>query len=163
MFSDKITKITPIIAHQLSNERLFYAKFAKSGLVLLYFDYICKIVLVTSSNMKKRSDTFQIAADIQWEYAGDGIVRQIMGYDEHLMMVKVKFDQGAIGKLHQHPHTQSTYVASGSFEVTIGEEKKILKAGDGYYVAPNLPHGCVCLEAGVLIDTFTPMREDFLK
>ena len=46
---------------------------------------------------------------------------------------------------------------------TIGEEKKILKAGDGYYVAPNLFHGCVCLEAGVLIDTFTPMREDFLK
>ena len=96
--------------------------------------------------MEKKSDTFQIAADIQWEYAGDGIVRQIMGYDEHLMMVKVKFDQGAIGTLHQHPHTQSTYVASGSFEVTIGEEKKILKAGDGYYVAPNLLHGCVCLE-----------------
>ena len=90
-------------------------------------------------------------------------VRQIMAYDEHLMMVKVKFNQGAIGTLHQHPHTQSTYVASGCFEVTIGEEKKVLRAGDGYYVAPNLPHGCVCLEAGILIDTFTPMREDFLK
>ena len=73
--------------------------------------------------MEKRSDTYQIASDIQWEYAGDGIVRQIMGYDEHLMMVKVKFNQGAIGTLHQHPHTQSTYVASGCFEVTIGEEK----------------------------------------
>ena len=69
--------------------------------------------------MEKKSDTFQIAADIQWEYAGDGVVRQIMGYDEHLMMVKVKFNQGAIGTLHQHPHTQSTYVASGCFEVTI--------------------------------------------
>jgi hypothetical protein len=32
--------------------------------------------------MEKKSDTVQIAADIQWEYAGDGIVRQIMGYDE---------------------------------------------------------------------------------
>lgn len=85
--------------------------------------------------MEKKSDTYQIAADIQWEYAGDGIVRQIMGYDEHLMMVKVKFNQGAVGTLHQHPHTQSTYVASGCFEVTIGEEKKVLKAGDGYYVA----------------------------
>ena len=106
--------------------------------------------------MEKKSDTYQIAADIQWEYAGDGIVRQIMGYDEHLMMVKVKFNQGAVGTLHQHPHTQST-------EVTIDKEKKVLRAGDGYYVAPNLPHGCVCLEAGVLIDTFTPMREDFLK
>ncbi len=93
--------------------------------------------------MEKKSDTYQIASDIQWEYAGDGIVRQIMAYDEHLMMVKVKFNQGAIGTLHQHPHTQSTYVASGCFEVTIGEEKKVLRAGDGYYVAPNLPHGCV--------------------
>ena len=90
--------------------------------------------------MEKKSDTYQIATDIQWEYAGDGIVRQIM-----------------------HPHTQSTYVASGCFEVTIDKEKKVLRAGDGYYVAPNLPHGCVCLEAGTLIDTFTPMREDFLK
>ena len=78
------------------------------------------------------------ATSLQWEYAGDGIVRQIMAYDEHLMMVKVKFNQGAIGTLHQHPHTQSTYVASGCFEVAIGQEKKVLRAGDGYYVAPNL-------------------------
>ena len=42
MFCYKITKNTPIFAHQLSNARLFYAKFAKSDIVLLYFDYICK-------------------------------------------------------------------------------------------------------------------------
>ena len=66
--------------------------------------------------MEKISDTYQIASDIQWQDAGKGIVRQIMGYDEHLMMVKVKFEQGAVGTLHQHPHTQSTYVASGCFE-----------------------------------------------
>ena len=113
--------------------------------------------------MKKKSETYQIASDIQWEDAGDGVVRQIMAYDDKLMMVKVKCEQGAVGSIHQHPHTQSTYVASGCFEVIIGDEKKTLKAGDGYYVAPNLPHGCVCLEAGLLIDTFTPMREDFLK
>ena len=40
--------------------------------------------------MEKKSDTYQIATDIQWEYAGDGIVRQIMGYDENLMMGKVE-------------------------------------------------------------------------
>ena len=74
--------------------------------------------------MEKRSDTYQISTDIQWEYAGEGIVRQIMGYDEHLMMVKVKFEQGAVGTLHQHPHTQSTYVASGCFEVTIGARNR---------------------------------------
>ena len=75
--------------------------------------------------MEKTSDTYQIASDIQWQDAGEGIVRQIMGYDEHLMMVKVKFQQGVIGTLHQHPHTQSTYVANGCFEVTIGDKKQI--------------------------------------
>lgn len=113
--------------------------------------------------MNTKSDTFPIASDIKWEDAGDGIVRQIMAYDENLMMVKVKFEKGAVGTIHQHPHTQSTYVASGCFEVTIGDEMKVLQAGDGYYVVSNLPHGCVCLEPGILIDTFTPMREDFLK
>ena len=53
--------------------------------------------------------------------------------------------------------------SGGRFEVTIGDEKAVLSAGEGYYVAPDVLHGCVCLEAGVLIDTFSPVREDFLK
>ena len=65
--------------------------------------------------------------------------------------------------MHAHYHSQATYVASGKFELTIGDEKKVLGAGDGYYVAPDEIHGCVCLEPGILIDTFSPHREDFLK
>jgi quercetin dioxygenase-like cupin family protein len=79
------------------------------------------------------------------------------------MMVKVVFEEGAVGTMHEHYHSQATYVASGKFELTIGDEKRILEAGDGYYVAPDELHGCVCLEAGILIDTFSPMRADFLK
>lgn len=78
------------------------------------------------------------------------------------MIVKVKFDKGAVGTQHTHPHSQATYVASGKFELSIGGVKKILEAGDGYYVAPDEIHGCVCLEPGILIDTFSPYREDFL-
>ena len=113
--------------------------------------------------MKTRSDLFQIESEIEWQNPAPGIQRQIMGYDGQLMMVKVKFETGAIGTVHTHYHSQATYVASGKFELTIGEEEKVLSAGDGYYVAPDVAHGCVCLEAGVLIDTFSPMREDFLK
>jgi quercetin dioxygenase-like cupin family protein len=74
----------------------------------------------------------------------------------------VSFDKGGVGTLHQHPHTQITHVESGVFEVEIGEEKKVLKAGDAFYIPPNIMHGAVCLEAGVLIDVFSPMREDFI-
>ena len=83
--------------------------------------------------------------------------------DGQLMMVKVKFDKGAVGSMHEHYHSQATYVVSGKFELTIGDKKEILSAGDGYYVAPDELHGCVCLEAGILIDTFSPVRADFLN
>ena len=112
--------------------------------------------------MKTRSDLFQIESEIEWQNPAPGIQRQIMGYDGQLMMVKVDFEKGAVGTIHEHYHSQATYVASGKFELTIGDEKKILVAGDGYYVAPDEPHGCVCLEAGILIDTFSPVRADFL-
>jgi quercetin dioxygenase-like cupin family protein len=50
----------------------------------------------------------------------------------------------------------------GAFEFTIGTAKQIVKAGDATYIPPGISHGVLCLEAGVLIDTFNPVREDFL-
>ncbi len=111
---------------------------------------------------KTCSKAFQFEKDLQWEDAEPGVKRQIMGYDGQLMVVKVKFQKGAVGKAHAHYHTQATYIASGKFEVTIGGEKQILSQGDGYYVAPDVVHGAVCLEEGVLIDTFSPMRAEFI-
>lgn len=64
---------------------------------------------------------------------------------------------------HQHFHTQATYCISGKFEFDIDGEKKVIEAGDGVYIEPNLLHSAVCLEEGMLIDTFSPVREDFLS
>ncbi len=101
--------------------------------------------------------------DKAWQDLGGGIKRKILSYNEQLMMVKVAFEQGAIGSLHQHYHTQMTYVIHGSFEVQVGDERKILKEGEVFYAPPNIMHGVVCLEAGELLDVFSPMREDFVK
>ena len=105
---------------------------------------------------------FQINENIHWEEAAPGIQRQVYGSDHKIMLVKVKFEKGAIGALHKHQHSQVSYVESGVFELTIGDEKKTLHRGDGFYVPPHLMHGSVCLEAGMLIDVFSPLREDFL-
>jgi len=110
-----------------------------------------------------RSNEFQFENEVPWEDQHNGIQRQVYGYDNTLMMVKAKFITGAVGVMHRHQHSQVTYVDSGVFEMTIGDEKKIIKKGDGYYVPPNILHECVCLESGILIDAFSPHREDFLK
>jgi quercetin dioxygenase-like cupin family protein len=100
--------------------------------------------------------------ELQWQTASPGMKRKIMSYDDRLMLVKVAFEKGAVGTLHQHPHTQISHVESGLFEVEIGGDKKVLKSGDAFYIPPNVLHGAVCLEEGVLLDIFSPMREDFI-
>lgn len=100
--------------------------------------------------------------EMKWEDLGGGVQRQFLGYDNQIMMVHVKFEKGAVGSPHEHFHTQSTYCAKGKFEFTIDGETKIVEAGDGVYISPNLLHSAVCLEAGILIDVFSPVREDFL-
>lgn len=100
--------------------------------------------------------------DIPLHPLGDGIARKVLAYSENIMSVEVHFNKDAVGALHSHPHEQLTYVLSGKFEFTIGNETKIVNAGDVLYKEPNVEHGCVCLDAGVLLDTFTPMRKDFI-
>ncbi len=103
-------------------------------------------------------------AELEWEAPAAGVKRQIMGYNDHIMMVKVDFEAGSDGGgAHAHPHTQSTVVVSGVFDVTIDGVTQTLKAGDGFYVAPNKTHMAVCKEAGMLIDAFSPIRETFVK
>jgi quercetin dioxygenase-like cupin family protein len=119
--------------------------------------------LTRKNLMKTNSELFIEGKSIAWEVVGDGVRRRILGYDPNLMMVYVEFKRGSIGYVHKHPHTQVTYIESGSFEVQIGSEKKKLGAGDCYFIPPNVEHGVVALEDSKLTDVFTPVREDFLK
>lgn len=98
-----------------------------------------------------------------WQDLGAGLKRKIMSYNADVMVVKVQFEQDAVGTSHQHPHTQVTYVASGAFAYTVGAQTYTIHAGDSCYVPPNTVHGCRCIEKGVLIDVFSPMRADFLS
>lgn len=113
--------------------------------------------------MGKESAIFIEDKDITWEFPDPGIRRKVMAYNDQLMLVRVDFKQGAIGTLHEHYHSQISHVESGAFEVEIDGQKKVLRAGDAFYVPPDTVHGVVCLEAGVLIDVFNPSREDFIK
>lgn len=108
--------------------------------------------------------TFFMNDDVPWEELGGGIKRKVMTWSNELMMVCVHFDKGAIGVAHAHDiHDQIAYVAAGSFEVEIDGKRHILKAGDAYRALKNEWHGVVSLEDNsVLIDTFSPMRADFV-
>ena len=101
--------------------------------------------------------------DIEATACAAGVERKILAHTNELMCVENYFKVGAVGALHSHPHTQITYVVSGKFEFEIDGVKKVVTTGDTMLKKDSVVHGCVCLEEGVLLDIFTPMREDFLK
>ena len=101
-------------------------------------------------------------AEIEPEVCGKGVKRRILAYSKDAMCVENTFKKGSIGAMHNHPHTQITYVASGKFEFTIDGEVHTVSKGDTLLKQDGVIHGCTCLEDGILIDIFTPMREDFL-
>ena len=86
----------------------------------------------------------------------------MLAYSDDLMCVENTFEKGAVGALHSHPHTQVTYVVSGAFEFEIDGVKKVVRAGDTMLKRDGVVHGCVCLEAGKLLDIFNPYRKDFV-
>jgi quercetin dioxygenase-like cupin family protein len=97
-----------------------------------------------------------------WTELAPGNRRRVLIHTDELMQVEFGFDKGAIGALHSHPHIQVSYVAEGRFEVTIDGKTEIVGQGGSFIVPTGLLHGVVALEAGRLIDCFTPHRADFL-
>ena len=100
--------------------------------------------------------------DIPVSQVAEGATRQVLAYDDQLMLVKMEFEEGSVGATHSHPHTQVTYIVSGRYNFTNGDETREVGPGDSLHFAPDVPHGALCLEAGTVIDVFTPCRKDFL-
>lgn len=92
-----------------------------------------------------------------------GVTRRVLAYNDKTMMCEIRFEKGAKGNMHTHPHTQVTYIVKGSFAFTVDGETRVVNQGDSVLMPSGSLHGCECLEEGILCDVFTPMREDFIK
>ena len=90
-----------------------------------------------------------------------------LAHSDHLMVVVIDFEDGPSTQPdppHHHPHEQVTYVAEGELYFFIDGEPHRLSAGDLITVPGDVPHSIQLLSARVrLVDTFTPIRADFLK
>ena len=109
---------------------------------------------VFHQEIPERHEQWVFHQDTLPQKAADGVTRRVLAYTDQLMCVENHFEKGAVGSVHSHPHTQITYVVSGAFEFTIGDQTKIVRAGDSLLKEDGVRHGCVCLEKGILLDIF---------
>ncbi len=92
-----------------------------------------------------------------------GLVRRTLIDGPALMICEFTFDAGARIPDHAHPHEQAGYIVSGRVAMTVGGETFELGPGDSYCAPSNVPHSAVTLEPTVIVDTFTPPREDYRR
>ncbi|MEP7285588.1 MAG: cupin domain-containing protein [Chloroflexota bacterium] len=100
-------------------------------------------------------------ADIQWVAASTGMRRRVLADGEKLMLVEVHLDQGAIVAEHSHIHEQATYVIRGRIQFTLSGNTVELSAGQSIFIPSNALHQVTASEETLLLDTFSPPREDF--
>ena len=98
----------------------------------------------------------------EWVDAEAGVQRRILQAQGRLMLMEVRFAAGAAGYEHSHVHEQISYCVAGRFEYSLDGRTHLLAEGESIYVPSNARHGAKALEAGSLIDVFTPVREDLL-
>ncbi len=101
-------------------------------------------------------------ADVKKKDLFKGASRKIIARGGGMMLVEVRFDAGTVTEVHAHPHEQVTYVVSGKIALSLDGRDETLASGDSFYAGPNVPHGVRFLEDSVVVDAFSPQREDFL-
>jgi quercetin dioxygenase-like cupin family protein len=99
----------------------------------------------------------------QWEHAEPGVKRKVFQPGVGLMMMEVQFEKGAEGYEHSHIHEQMSYCIKGKIAFRIAGKETIISEGETIYIPSNAKHGVTALEESILLDTFTPIREDLLK
>ena len=102
-------------------------------------------------------------ANIPVEHLEEGIERQMV-VGENMMICRLRFAPHTVTPAHDHPHEQMTIIEQGRVLFTIGDEQQIAKAGDVLHFPPGAWHGASMLdEEVILVDIFSPIREDFLN
>ena len=91
-----------------------------------------------------------------------GVSLDSLAVGEKSMVTKMNYIEGNFADMHSHPQEQSGYIISGRYLMTVEDKESVLTSGDTYAIPGNVPHSFKVLEAGEVVDVFTPHRKDYL-
>jgi quercetin dioxygenase-like cupin family protein len=91
-----------------------------------------------------------------------GLKRRVLAHNDKLFVVEHEMVKGWVGKVHSHPHDQVVYVVHGHLRVTCEGTAFDVQAGDTFVVRGGVEHGASAVEDSLVIDVFTPCREDYI-
>ena len=100
--------------------------------------------------------------DVGYREVLDGVLLKTRAYGERTLLGEFRIAAGAVIPVHQHPQEQTGYLVSGRLAFEIGEEREDATPGASWCIPAGVPHGAEALEPTVVIEVFSPVREDYL-
>lgn len=104
---------------------------------------------------------FVSGATIKSSQPEPGLTRRVGAYNDKLFLAEHYMERGWVGTRHSHPHEQIVYVVLGHLKVTAGDQTFDVRTGDSFVVRGGVEHQASAVEASLVIDVFTPCREDY--
>jgi quercetin dioxygenase-like cupin family protein len=92
-----------------------------------------------------------------------GLSRQVLAYNDKMMLVRHLMEKGWVGARHSHPHEQLVYVISGHLRFSSGDSTFDARTGDSFVVPGGMEHQASALEESEVLDVFAPFREDYAE
>lgn len=91
-----------------------------------------------------------------------GLIRRVLAYNDRLFLAEHQMVKGWAGAMHSHPHDQVVYIVRGHLKVSCLGKTFELRTGDTFLVRGGVEHGASAIGDSLVIDVFTPCREDYL-
>ena len=90
-------------------------------------------------------------------------VRRKHIHTQNMTFARLEIEQGAVVPEHHHVHEQVATVERGALKFFIDGREEILRAGQSIAIPPDVPHAVEALEDTVVVDVFSPFRDDWMK
>lgn len=100
--------------------------------------------------------------EMEQEVLNDRMSRRFVT-GEKLTVAQIAFKKGGQAAVHQHENEQISYVLEGALRFHVAGEAVTISKGQVLLIPSNAPHGAEALEDAVVLDIFSPIRQDWIK
>jgi quercetin dioxygenase-like cupin family protein len=100
--------------------------------------------------------------DQQYRELIPGVSLKTMAHGERTLLGEFLISKGAVIPVHDHPQEQTGYLVSGRIQFTVDGRQEVFEPGSAWCLPAGTPHGATALEECVLVEVFSPVREDYL-
>ena len=92
----------------------------------------------------------------------EGVELQTLVHGDKTLMGRFRLEKGSRIPPHSHPHEQTGLLLGGKLKFVVGDESFTAEPGDSWCIPQHVEHGAEALQDSLVIEVFSPVREDYL-